>query len=400
MSKRHPDWSPIDYSMLIITLGIIGYGLLMVFSASYYKAQSSALYNYDGLYLFKRQAAGAALGTAAMIVCACTDYHKLIKYKYWILLISLILLALVFVPGIGITRNGASRWINLRIMQVQPAEVAKFTLVIFTAATIYVNRNRMDQLRYGVFPNLLVLISMCLLLYFQPNYSSIIMLCILVFIMMYVGGAKRLHLAVIAGVVGGAGLFLLLQEPYRVRRIITFPDPWQYADGGGHQVIQSLYGIGAGGFAGQGLGNSRQKFLWLPYGESDFIFSITAEEFGFLGAVLLVTLYALLVYRGIHAASVARDLFGTMLATGISSLIGVQTIMNIAVATASMPATGVPMPLFSYGSSSLVVFMAMIGVMLNISRQRKQSPIRVPPADPALTRRKLNPEFQQHSAHR
>lgn len=391
MSKRHPTWVSIDYSILFITLAIIAYGLLMVFSASYYKAQSSALYNYDGLYLFKRQAVGAVLGTIAMIVFAVIDYHNLLKWKYAFLLVAIILLALVFEPHIGITRNGATRWVKIGPVQLQPAEIAKFSLVVFTSATIYVNRKRMDRIRYGIFPNLFVLIVLCALLYFQPNYSSIIMLCILVFIMMYVGGARRLHLAIIAGVVGAAGLFLLLQEPYRVKRIVTFSDPWQYADGGGHQVIQSLYGIGAGGFAGQGLGNSRQKFLWLPYGESDFIFAITAEEFGFLGSVLLITLFALLVYRGMSAASRAPDIFGTMLASGIASLIGIQTVMNIAVATASMPATGVPMPLFSYGSSSLVIFMAMIGVLLNISRQRKTITVKVPAPKPLETRRKLNP---------
>lgn len=381
--------------MLLATFAIIAYGLLMVFSASYYKAQSSALYDYDGLYLFKRQAFGAMTGTAAMIILASTDYHKLQEWKYWILLVALVLLALVFVPGIGVSTNGATRWIKLGpLPNIQPAEVAKFALVIFTAATIYVNRKRMDKFRYGILPNLLVLLLMCALLYFQPNYSSIIMLCVLVFIMMYVGGARRLHLGIIAGIVGAIGAFLLVQEPYRVRRIVTFADPWQYAQNGGHQVIQSLYGIGVGGFAGQGLGNSRQKFLWLPYGESDFIFSITAEEFGFLGALLLIALFAFLVYRGIRAASLAPDIFGTMLAAGVSALIGIQTIMNIAVATASMPATGVPMPFFSYGSSSLVVFMAMVGVLLNISRQRKRLSLTMPTKVPNSTRRKLNPEIQ------
>lgn len=381
--------------MLIATYLIIAYGLLMVFSASYYKAQSSALYDYDGLYLFKRQAFGAAIGTVAMIIMACTDYHKLQEWKYWILLIAFVLLGLVFVPNVGVSTHGATRWIQLGpLPSIQPAEIAKFSLIVFTSATIYVNRNRMNKFRYGIFPNLLVLVVMCALLYFQPNYSSIIMMCILVFIMMYVGGAKRLHLGIIAGVVGAIGAFLLVQEPYRVKRIMTFPDPWQYASDGGHQVVQSLYGIGVGGFAGQGLGNSRQKFLWLPFGESDFIFSITAEEFGFVGALVLIGLFAFLVYRGIRAASLAPDIFGTMLAAGISALIGIQTIMNIAVATASMPATGVPMPFFSYGSSSLVVFMAMVGVLLNISRQRKRLAVKMPVRPPKTTRRKLNPEIQ------
>ncbi|MBD5560901.1 MAG: putative lipid II flippase FtsW [Clostridia bacterium] len=373
-SRRH-----LDYVLMIVTLVIVVYGLIMVFSASYYKAQASALYDYDGFYLFKRQAAGAVIGCAAMLLLAFIDYRSLIRFKYVILIISLILLVVVFIPGIGVNLNGSSRWIKLGPLPAfQPAEIAKLAMVIFTAATIYVNRNRMDSFRYGILPNLLVLLLMCLLLFFQPNFSSVILLCLLVFIMMYVGGAKGAQLGLLAAVGGTLGFALLMVANYRARRVTAFADPWQYAQNGGWQVIQSLYGIGAGGLTGRGLGNSRQKYLWLPYGESDFIFSITAEEVGLVGSVLLIGLFVLLIYRGVRIAASAPDLFGTLLATGISSLIGIQAIMNIAVATASMPVTGVPMPFFSYGSSSLVIFMAMVGIMLNISRQAQRIRIAVP----------------------
>lgn len=372
-----------DYILLVATLVLVVYGLIMVFSASYYKAQSSSLYDYDGLYLFKRQAIGAGMGTAVMLLFAFFDYRNLIRMKYPILIISIILLVIVFIPGVGVNLNGSSRWINLGPLPAfQPAEIAKLAMVIFTAATIYVNRKRMDKFRYGIVPNLLVLVVMCLLLFFQPNFSSVIMLCLLVFIMMYVGGAKGWQLGVLAGVGGAAGLAMLLVKDYRVKRILTFPDPWAYAQDGGYQVIQSLYGIGAGGLAGRGLGNSRQKLLWLPYGESDFIFSITAEEFGFIGAAILIFMFILIVYRGVRIAASAPDLFGTMLGTGITSLIGIQALMNIAVATASMPVTGVPMPFFSYGSSSLVIFMAMVGILLNISRQAGKIRVSVPSHKP------------------
>lgn len=368
-----------DYVLMIVTLVIVVYGLIMVFSASYYKAQASALYDYDGFYLFKRQAAGAVIGSAAMILLMFIDYQHLMRLKYVILFVSMGLLLIVFIPGVGINLNGSSRWIKLGPLPAfQPAEIAKLAVVIFTAATIYVNRLRMDRFRYGIIPNLFVLLLMCVLLFFQPNYSSVILLCLLVFIMMYVGGAKGTQLALLAGVGGLAGFAMLMVEDYRVARVTTFADPWQYAQDGGYQVIQSLYGIGAGGLTGRGLGNSRQKYLWLPYGESDFIFSITAEEVGLIGSVVLIGLFVLLIYRGVRIAAAAPDMFGTLLATGISSLIGIQAIMNIAVATASMPVTGVPMPFFSYGSSSLVIFMAMIGILLNISRQGRRIRVTVP----------------------
>lgn len=379
MRKLPRYTATMDYWILVLTLILVAYGLLMVFSASYYKASASAIYDYDGLYLFKRQAMGALAGTAVMIIMAFMDYHLLLKFKYPILILSIVLLLLIFVPGIGVNLNGATRWIRIPpLPQMQPAEIAKFAVIVMVASNIFTNRRKMTQFHKGILPNILILGIMCLLLYRQPNFSCIILLCVLVFIMMYVGGASGWQLLLLAGVVGAVGFMLMMNEDYRVRRVLTFADPWQDPQGDGHQVIQSLYGIGAGGLTGKGLGNSLQKFLWLPYGESDFIFAITAEELGFLGVAALILLFILLIYRGIKTASMAPDLFGTMMACGITTLIGVQALMNIAVATASMPATGVPMPLFSYGSSSLIVFMGMIGILLNISRQRRK--IRVPAA--------------------
>ncbi len=365
----------IDYSLLIVTLVLVAYGLIMIFSASYYMAQSQAMYQYDGLALFKKQLVGAAIGLGGMIFFMLFDYKKLIKLKYILLLVSLVLLILVFIPGAGVVEmNGSARWLRFfpGMPSLQPAEIAKFSLVIFTAATIYVNRNRMDTFRYGVMPNLLVLCVMCLLLFLQPNFSSVILLCLLVFVMIFVGGAKWWHLAALGGAGGIAGIALMLVESYRVTRVTTFLDPFSDISGDGWQIVQSLYGIGAGGVFGQGLGNGKQKFLWLPFGESDFIFSITTEELGLIGAAVLILLFVFLVYRGIKIAKAAPDMFGMLLATGIITLIGVQVIINIGVVTASIPATGVPLPFISYGNWSLMIFMSMIGILLNISRQSRQ----------------------------
>ncbi len=363
----------IDYSLLIVTLILIAYGLLMVFSASYYMAQSSKLYDYDGLALFKKQLVGAALGLVCMIFLMFFDYKKLIKLKYVLLIAAGVCLIAVFIPGVGINVNGSSRWIQLGpLPQLQPAEVAKVALIVFVASAIYVNRNRMNTFRYGVVPALLALIPICILLWQQPNFSAIIVLCALTFIMIFVGGAKAWHLAAIGGVGVAGGFALMMMKDYRVDRITTFLDPWQNASDGGYQVVQSLYGIGSGGLFGQGIGNGTQKLSWLPYGESDFIFAIIAEELGLIGAIVLLALFIFLVYRGIKIAAQAPDLFGTMLATGVTTVIALQVIINVGVVTASLPPTGVSLPFISYGSSSLVIFMSMIGIMLNISKQSRR----------------------------
>lgn len=362
----------IDYSILIVILILIAYGVIMVFSASYYMAQSSKEYDYDGLALFKKQLFGAAIGLIAMIFFTFFDYKKLFKLRYIALAIAGIFLIAVLVPGVGVNLNGSSRWIRVLGISIQPAEIAKIALIIFIASSVYLNRKRMDTLRYGILPPLLALFPICILLYFQPNYSAIIVLCALTFIMIFVGGVKGWQLAAI-GAIGVVGiLVLMLQEGYRVARVTSFMDPWQNPTGDGYQVIQSLYGIGSGGLFGQGIGNGTQKLSWLPYGESDFIFSIIAEELGLVGAVILLALFIFLIYRGIKVAATAPDLFGTMLATGIITLIGLQVVVNVGVVTASLPPTGVSLPFISYGSSSLIIFMSMIGILLNISKQGRR----------------------------
>ncbi|MEA4852815.1 MAG: putative lipid II flippase FtsW [Christensenella sp.] len=364
----------IDYSLLIVTLILIAYGLIMVFSASYYMAQSSKLYDYDGLALFKKQLLGAAIGCVMMVIFTFFDYKKLMKLKYIILFVAIALLVVVLIPGShSVNLNGSTRWIRIGpLPSIQPAEIAKIALIVFVSATIYVNRNRMNTFRYGVLPNLLVLLPLCALLYFQPNFSAVVVLCALTFVMIFVGGAKVWHLLLMGGIGVAGGFAVMTMKSYRVERLMSFTEPWVNASGSGYQVLQSLYGIGSGGLVGQGLGNGTQKLSWLPYGESDFIFSIVAEELGLIGAIVLLALFIFLIYRGIKTAATAPDLFGTMLATGITALIAIQVIINVGVVTASLPPTGVSLPFISYGNSSLVIFMCMIGILLNISRQSRR----------------------------
>ncbi len=371
--KKKTVGGGVDVYIVIAVLALVSVGLLMVLTSSYYMAQSSKEYAYDGLGLFKKQLVGVVVGLVIMLVVSRFDYRKLIKMRYGLLLFALIMLALVFTP-FGVEMNGATRWVRIAgSPSIQPSEIAKVCLIIFTAATIYVNRNRMDKFRYGIMASCVALVPICLMLYFQPNFSSIILMCLIVFIMMYVGGAKGWQLAALGG--GGvlAGYGMMMLESYREGRINNFLDPWQNATGGGYQIIQSLYGIGSGGILGRGLGNGRQKYLWLPYGESDYIFAILAEELGLVGAICVIAIFVFLIYRGVRVAMSAPDLFGTMLVTGIIALIGIQMILNIGVATATIPATGVPLPFVSYGNWSLMINLAMMGVVLNVSRQSKRA---------------------------
>ncbi len=373
---REPQAMPLvkrsfDYSLMIVAVILVAFGVTMVLSSSYYLAESSAMYNNDGLFFFKKQLFGAIIGFGCMIGLSFFNYHYLMRFKYILLGIAAALLAAVLIPGVGQDINGSSRWIIIAGQSVQPSEIAKFALIVFIAATISKLRDRMNTFKYGLLPSLAVTGMLCFLIYLQPNFSAIVCIFVTVMVMLFIGGAKGWHLGALTGGGLAGGFGMMLMQDYRVDRVASFLDPWQYADSKGYQVIQSLYAIGAGGLFGRGLGNSQQKLMYLPYGQSDFIFAIIVEELGFLGAIGLMGLFAFLIYRGIKIATKAPDLFGSALACGIITIIAVQVAVNIAVVTSSIPPTGVSLPFISYGSSSLVIFMSMIGILLNISRHSR-----------------------------
>ena len=361
----------IDYPLLVVAVILVCFGIVMVFSASFYYAEHSANTEYNGYFFFWRQVMGAAIGFAAMVFFTILDFNKLKKMRFWILGVTLVFMVAVFIPGIGVTRNSSSRWINLGFMQLQSVEVLKLAIIIFMASGMSINKEKMKQFKYGMLPYLILLLLCALLLYFQPNFSAIVTIAFLMFIMMLVGGVNLLHFGAV-GVAGiGAGFIAMVASDYRASRIFAYLDPWSYAEKESYQVIQSLYSIGSGGWIGRGIGNSRQKFLYLPYGESDFIFAIIVEELGFVGGILLLAAFAVLIWRGVRIALRAPNAFGTLLATGITVLIAVQVVINVGVVTGLVPPTGVALPLISAGRTQLIVFMAMIGILLNISRQSK-----------------------------
>ncbi len=287
------------------------------------------------------------------------DYHHFQKLRFWILGIALLLMILVFVPGIGIERNGSRRWVNLIIIDLQSVEVLKFAIIVFMAGTIAVNREKMRRFTYGMLPYLVLLVICGVLLYFQPNFSAVVTLALLIFVMMLVGGVNLKHFGLMALAGFGGGAVAMVTMDYRVSRIFAYLDPWnaEYMKKESYQLIQSLYAVGSGGLFGVGLGNSRQKFLYLPYSESDYIFAIIAEELGYVGGLLVLAAFGIIIWRGVRAALKAPDDFGMLLATGITALIAIQVFINIGVAIGFVPPTGVVLPFISAGNTSLLMFM-------------------------------------------
>ncbi len=351
--------------IVLLVLILVGFGCLMVYSASFYSAE----YHYENKYFFLfKQIFGVILGIVAMFFFSFVDYHLLKKYKYWIVAISIILLVLVFVPGLGMESYGAKRWISLFGFSIQPSEIAKFALVIFIAGFLSENHEKAKTLK-GLFPVLIVAGVICLLTMLEPSMSVTMCIGFVTLFMLIIGGMSKKHTLMFSMPAAAIVPLLIVLEPYRLKRLMAFIDPWASPQGEGFQLIQSLYSLGSGGWFGVGLFNSRQKYLFLPFAESDFILSIIGEEIGFFGVCVLMCVCFALIFKLIQIALNAKDRFGAMLACGVAFIIGIQTLLNIAVVTGSIPPTGLPLPFISSGGTSVSVFMAGIGVCLNVLKQ-------------------------------
>ena len=351
--------------IILLVIGLAGFGCLMVYSASYYSAQ----YHYGNQYFFLfKQIMGVVLGIFAMIFFSLVDYHILKKYKNLIIIVAIVLLLLVFVPGLGVESYGAKRWISLLGISIQPSEIAKFALVIFIASYMSDNHDKVKTFK-GLFPVLAVGGIICLLTMLEPSMSVTMCIAFVTLFMLIIGGMSKKHTLMFSIPAGAVVPLLVILEPYRLKRLMAFIDPWASPQGEGFQLIQSLYGLGSGGLFGVGLFNSRQKYLFLPFAESDFILSIIGEEIGFFGVCLLMFVFLYLIFNLIKIALNSKDRFGAMLVSGVAFIIGVQTLLNIAVVTGSIPPTGLPLPFISSGGTSVTVFMAGIGICLNVLRQ-------------------------------
>lgn len=358
-----------DMPLILITLALVALGVVMVYSAGSYSGER--LYGTKFYYVYK-QLLGAGLGAASMFMLSRTDYHVLKKLRYVILAVSVVLLAIVFIPGVGIENYGARRWINLPFFTIQASEIAKFGFIVFAAAYIGSREDKITTFR-GILPVVGVGAVICVLIILEPNMSVTVCMAVLMIAMLFLGGARIKHLLMIIIPLIVAAVVLILIEPYRFKRLMAFIDPWDSPLAEGYQLIQSYYGLGAGGFFGVGLFNSRQKYLFLPFSESDFIFSVIGEELGLFGCLAVMTAYIIMIRRALKIALAASDRFGSLLASGIAAIIAIQVTVNIAVVTGSIPPTGLPLPFISSGSSGLIVFMSGIGVLNSVKRRSHAS---------------------------
>ncbi|NLT96123.1 MAG: putative lipid II flippase FtsW [Clostridia bacterium] len=353
-----------DIVLFLTTLLLLSIGIIMVLSASSYHAM---LFYDDPYYFLKRQIRWAVLGIIAMIFFMNLDYYKTKKLIVSGFIITLVLLGLVLIPGVGIEVKGSTRWLGVGSMVFSPSEIAKIAIVFFLARSMSQNPERIKTWK-GFGSYLAVLGVVCLLLLKQPDLGTTIAIAGTAFCMFIAAGARIPHLTGLAtmGITGVAAL--IIAEPYRLRRIIGFWKPFETASNEGYQTVQSLYALGSGWLFGVGLGNSRQKFLWLPERHTDFIFAIIGEELGFIGVVLVILLFFLFIWRGFRIALCAPDRFGCLLAVGLTSIIAVQSVINMGVVTGSLPVTGITLPFVSYGGSSLLFSLIGVGILLNISK--------------------------------
>lgn len=356
--------NPMDFTLLITIILLLGIGLVMLLSAS---SPSALADTGDSYYYFKRQLIFAILGVVAMFAISKIDYRFYQKFYIHSYVISIILLVAVLLVGREI--NGAQRWIYLtETFSFQPSEMVKFLIIVFYAGILVKNRDDLSKFKNGFLKHFFWVLPIIGLLLLQPHFSASVVILGIVVVMMLVAGCKFRHFLTAGSILIPIVIVLVVLEPYRLQRVLTFLDPWQDATGDGWQVIQSLYAIGSGGLFGVGLGDSTQKYLYIPEPHNDFIFSIIGEELGFLGCVLIILLFAVFIWRGILIAMKSPDMFGSLMAIGITALIAIQVIINIAVVTSSMPATGMPLPFFSYGGTALFIILCEMGVLLNISR--------------------------------
>lgn len=364
--SRKRALSNIDATLWLTIAALLLTGIVMVFSASAVYAMEE--YG-DSYYFFKRHVVFAMIGTCLLLIASKVDYHKLHKLTYPAMFVTFVLLILVMVPGLGREAGGARRWLAVGGFSFQPSEIAKFTLTLFIARSMVKRADKIRDFAYGYLPNLIVLGIFFTLILLQPDFGTAMILSIVTFTMLFVAGVRKKFLFFSVVAVLPFLVSAVLSHEYRKRRILAFLDPWADPTDTGFQVVQSFLAFGRGGLFGLGLGDSRQKLFYLPEAHTDFIFSVIGEELGFVGTLGIVILFGLLIWRGFSTALRARDLFGTHLATGITLLIGVQALINMGVTVGLLPTKGLTLPLISLGGSSLLVTMACLGVLLNISEQ-------------------------------
>lgn len=355
----------VDRGLAITFILLIMMGLVVLYSASYYNAQDSG----SALSEVYSQLMGIAVGAAGMILILTIDYRVLAKS--WIcgslLAISLVLLVLVAIPGIGKMLNGSRRWLRFGFISFQPSELAKYAMILYLAKALSLKHRDVTRFFSGLVPMFIIPGIMFFLILLQPNLSTAGSILIVSAVMVMIAGARWLHM----GMIGAAGLalgtFYALSEDYRRARLMSFRNPFDFMTNEGYQLSQSLLAFGSGGIFGMGIGLGRQKYAFLPYPESDFIFAVVGEDLGYVGCIAVLCVFAAFVFFGLRVAIRCKERFGSMLAGGITCMIGVQTVLNVAVVVGMMPTTGLPLPFFSAGGTSISIIMGAVAVLMNIS---------------------------------
>lgn len=359
-----------DRLLLLAAFALLAVGLMMVYSAS--EVWASYRFGGDSFYFLKRQLLFAAIGTVLLFFVMKIDYHIWRSWAKTGTAVCFLLLIIVLIPGVGLERGGASSWLGVGAFSIQPSEFMKVALIVYLSRHLSEHQSKLRDFRRGLFPTLIPVFLAFGLIMLQPDLGTGTVLVLTCITMIFAAGARIKHF-VIMGAVGLAGAAaLILSASYRIKRLTSFVNPWKDPLGSGFQIIQSLLAIGPGGLLGFGLGQSRQKYQYLPEPQTDFIFSIIAEELGFIGAAIVLLLFCMLLWRGLLIAMKASDLFGTLLAVGITGMIAIQVMINIAVVTGLIPVTGITLPFLSYGGSSLTLMLVSIGILLNISKSARQ----------------------------
>ncbi|OPX20448.1 MAG: putative lipid II flippase FtsW [Desulfobacca sp. 4484_104] len=367
-----------DHILLIVTFILVSIGLVMVFSASGVMAYDRY---HDPYFFLRKQGIFALLGLALMFVVRKIPYRVYYRLVYPIFLISLLTLILLLIPGLGVEIRGATRWLRLGPFLFQPSELAKLAVVIFLAYSMTRKQEKMKYFAIGFIPHILVAGVFIILIEKQPDFGTAMTIAGLVFLLLFVGGTRLTHIFLSALAIAPVVVYAIIRDPKRLERVVTFLDPFAYKQDSGYQLVHSLYAIGSGGLGGLGIGKSQQKLFYLPDMHTDFILSITAEEIGLIGVLLIIALFAVLVMRGISLSLKAPDHFGCYLALGLVTLIGFQAGLNMGVVSGILPTKGMSLPFISYGGSSLLVNLTAIGILLNISAQSQQ-----PESEPQSTK--------------
>jgi cell division protein FtsW len=362
-------WRRGDRALLLAGSALSAFGLIMVFSASEVQGW---LWFHNSAYYFERQLIWFCLGIVLLWVAAHFDYHQLRPLAWPMGLAAILLMVLVLLPHFGVEVNGARRWLKLGPVQLQPAEFAKLAAILFMALWLERHRDRLGSLEDGVVPFLALLGLVTALVILERDLGTTMIVAAIMLAQFLVAGGRKRHVLLLGLIIALSVYLFIRMEPYRLQRIVAFVNPWADPLNTGFQAIQSVLALGSGGLTGVGLGQSIQKYQWLPFAHTDFIFAIVGEETGLIGTSGVLALFALFTYRGYRVALKAPDAFGSLLASGVTTWIGFQALINIAAVTVTLPTTGVPLPFISYGGSSLAITLLAVGILINVSTQSEK----------------------------